>query len=163
MARKKFITFINDVTHKNVQVENLDNAINNQLTKIFIDGESRNLYIWGDYLYDIKEINKPIYVFDNIYQIVTLEQVGYYYVEESNDEYTERFEELGKSKSFKSYTECYDAMKIAALNALASDFDIETNFDFNENEVFKTEVKFTKNMISVQIGGHINRYTIKYK
>lgn len=137
-----------------------NNHIHKHLEQISCNGEHYNVFIWGENVYSIGVINKPIKIFGKFYQIVELIKFGHVYIVETSDDNGKTFESIFESKSFLSYENCYDDMKQLAMNDLGADIDIKQDFDFGEGDKYKREVQFTENQIEWKGGGKIMRYRI---
>ena len=65
---------------------------------------------------------------------------------------------MGLSPSFKSYKECYNAMKDEAMDTLAADIDIEQDFEFGQGTIHQANVKFKESEISYSMNDKIMRF-----
>ena len=130
----------NQFTNKVIEVDDYASDyshIKRMATRVVINGkEWHNVFEWGVCLWSIRKINNPIDIQGKLYQIVDLNQFGYFFDQETSDDNGKTFESLGLSPSFKSYEECYNAMK-RSNGPLAADIDIEQDFELGQGTIHK--------------------------
>ena len=160
---KKFVVFVypNQCTNKVIEVDDYASDyshIKRMTERVLINGMWYNVFEWGVYLWSIRKINNPIEIQGKLYQIVDLNQFGYFFSQETSDDNGKTFDSLSLSQSFTSYEECYNAMKIEAMSALAADIDIEQDFEFGQGTIHQANVKFKENEISYSMNDKIMRF-----
>ena len=160
---KKFVVFVfpNQCTNKVIEVDDYASDyshIMRMTERVCINGEWHNVFEWGVYLWSIRKINNPIDIQGKLYQIVDLNQFGYFFSQETSDDNGKTFESLDLSHSFKSYEECYNAMKHEAMDTLAADIDIEQDFEFGHGTIHQANVKFKESEISYSMNDKIMRF-----
>lgn len=136
-----------------------NNHIKKHLEHLIFNGISQEVFKWGENVYTIGTINKPIKMFGKLYQIVELVKFGHIYIVETSDDGGKTFESILESKSFLSYESCYDDMKQLAMTDLGANIDIEQDFT-EDTESYKRSVEFYQNQIEWEGGGMIMRYRI---
>jgi hypothetical protein len=162
---KKFVVFVfpNQFTNKVIEVDEYASDyshIKRMTTRVHINGEWHNVFEWGVYLWSIRKINNPIDIQGKLYQIVDLNQFGYFFSQETSDDNGKTFESLCLSHSFKSYEECYNAMKHEAMDTLAADIDIEQDFEVGQVTIHKANVQFKETEISYSMNNKTMRFKI---
>lgn len=157
MANK--VIFVNELKHtKEVLVNEI--LIGSLHIAKFLKRYPNNKQVleWGDFLYDLKRINEPIYLFNDTIQIVELKQVGHYFICKTSDDKGKTWEVLGGSKSYTDYDECYNAMKKEATEYMANDIDISQDFDFAEENYHTMNVIFGHDYIRISYEGKITLF-----
>ena len=160
---KKFVVFVfpNQCTNKVIEVNEYASDyshIKRMAERVLINGMWYNVFAWGDYLWSIRKINNPIDIQGKLYQIVDLNQFGYFFSQETSDDNGKTFESLDLSKSFTSYEECYNAMKLEAMSTLAADIDINQDFEVGQGTIHQANVKFKETEISYSMNNKIMRF-----
>ena len=160
---KKFVVFVfpNQFTNKVIEVDEYASDyshIKRMTTRVHINGEWHNVFEWGVCLWSIRKINNPIDVQGKLYQIVDLNQFGYFFSQETSDDNGKTFDTLSLSKSFTSYEECYNAMKLEAMTTLAADIDIEQDFEVGQGTIHQANVIFKETEISYSMNDKIMRF-----
>ena len=160
---KKFVVFVfpNQCTNKVIEVDDYASDyshITRMTERVLINGMWYNVFEWGVYLWSIRKINNPIDIQGKLYQIVDLNQFGYFFSQETSDDNGKTFESLNLSHSFKSYEECYNAMKHEAMDTLAADIDIEQDFEVGQGTIHQANVKFKENEVSYSMNNKTMRF-----
>ena len=159
MANK--VVFVNEYRHtKEVVVKTMfqnGSHITNMLKSFPND---KKVLEWGDFLYSIKRVNDPIQLFSDFIQIVELEQDGHYFIVETSDDNGKTWDFLERSKSYTDYDECYNAMKIEATSSMASEIDINQDFDFAEENTHSMQITFGHDYIVYRYSGKLMRFTM---
>ena len=151
-------------TTKEIEIKEFEygNKHLNSFYKEFGCGKATRLaFQWGDFLYRFKRINDPIRLFNDMYQIIELEQIGHYYIVETSDDDGNTWDFLERSKSYTDYDDCYNSMKQEATSMLASEIDITQDFDFAEENTHSMLITFGHDYIVYKYSGKLMRFTMR--
>ena len=159
MANK--VVFVNEYRHtKEVEVKTMYQG-NSHLDNILKSSPNgKKVLEWGDFLYSIKRVNDPILLFNDLIQIIELKQDGHYFIVETSDDNGKTWELLDRSKSYTDYNDCYNSMKQEATSMLASEIDIQQDFDFSEENTHSMQITFGHDFIVYHYSGKIMRFTM---
>lgn len=148
---KKYLVFINEKGTKRVEeVKNFfEPELNKFLTDVKVDKRILKYFKWGDFLYKFDKINNIIEVNEKLYCVITLKQVGYYYITQICDGDERYFETIECSESFTTYEECYNSMKLESMQHLVSNIDAQQDFE-DECECYHYNVSFKHNEIKIE-------------
>ena len=159
MANK--IVFVNEYRHtKEVEVKTMFQGGSHIVNLLKSFPNNKKVLEWGDFLYSIRRVNDPIQLFDDFIQIVELKQDGHYFIVETSDDQGKSWELLDRSKSYICYNDCYNSMKQEATSMLASEIDIEQDFDFTEENTHSMQITFGHDYIVYHYSGKIMRFTM---
>lgn len=148
---KKYLVFVNERGTKRVEdvKDFIESELNKFLTDVKVEKKNLKCFKWGDFLYKFDKINNIIEVNESLYCVITLKQVGYYYIIQTYNDGERCFETIDCSKSFTTYEECYDSMKLESMQHLASDIDVQQDFE-DGCECYHYNVSFKHNEIKIE-------------
>ena len=163
---KRFVVFLSE--RNNTKVVDIDTAYHPQhqhlkqfMENVMFQDKEELVLKWGDYMYRPLYVNETIIVKNDYYQVVDLKLFGHYFIEETSEDSGKTFEEIDFSVTYLSYEECYNAMKLEAMQWLAANIDIEQDFEFGENNIHKFIVEFSENSVLIKWNeNNIKRFRI---
>ena len=156
----KKVVFVNELKHhKVIEVSSFDEFFQEQHKEHFDGNAYCKGYKWGDFLYRFNNVSLPFNLFNDIYQIIELKQVGYFFITETSED-GKTWERLDVSKSYFTYDNCYNEMKREAMESLGNEINIEDDFDFSEENEYKSNVIFGHDFIQYSFGHNIRRFRL---
>lgn len=148
---KYYVVLVGDRSNKTFEIQGAYHPQHKHLEQLMQDvmfeGKKEKVFVWGDYMYRPIYVNSPIKLRGDYYQIIELYPFGHYYTIEISDD-GKSFDEVHRSKSYLSYDECYNAMKLEAVQMIAADVDIQQDFE-DGTEYYKHLIEFRANQIEI--------------